>query len=238
MSLSAHSELCPGATGMPRKCRLTVLWLHVLVLVATAAGTGAAELTQQRRPWPVDLHASHIAEAARRFEIPPRWIRAVLQVESAGNVRAVSSAGAMGLMQIMPETWTSLRARYRLERDPFAPRDNILAGAAYLREMHDRYGRIDAMLAAYNAGPGRYDEFVARGRPLPAATTAYVAAVLSRLGREFEPSAARRQSAPRPSWCGAALFARSKDGRDGASPRGAADSLFPRSNRQVGIDKP
>lgn len=235
MSLCAYPNLCPGATGTLRKCsRSPVLWLHLLVLVATAAGTRAAEPTQQQRSWLVDLHATHIAEAARRFDIPPRWIRAVLQVESAGNVRAVSSAGAMGLMQIMPETWTALRIRYRLAHDSFAPRDNILAGAAYLREMHDRYGRIDAMLAAYNAGPGRYDEFITRGRPLPAATIAYVAAVHSLLEGEFEPSAARRQSASPPSWRGAALFARSKEERDGGLPRGAADSLFPRSNRQVG----
>ncbi|MFE0018374.1 lytic transglycosylase domain-containing protein [Mesorhizobium sp. NPDC059054] len=235
MSLSACLSLCLGATGTPRKCsRPPVLWLHVLVLVATAAGTRAAEPTPQQRPWSVDLHASHIAEAGRRFDIPLPWIRAVLQIESAGNVRAVSSAGAMGLMQIMPETWTSLRIRYWLAQDPFAPRDNILAGTAYLREMYDRYGRIDAMLAAYNAGPGRYDEFITRGRPLPAATIAYVAAVLSLLEREFGPSAARRQSASPSGWRGAALFARSKEERDGGLPRGAADSLFPRSNRQVG----
>ncbi len=96
-----------------------------------------------------------------------------MRVESAGNVRAVSSAGAMGLMQIMPATWAELRIRHRLGADPFDPRDNILAGAAYLREMHDRYGS-PGFLAAYNAGPGRYEEYLA-GRPLPAETRAYVA---------------------------------------------------------------
>ena len=91
-----------------------------------------------------------------------------MRVESAGKTRAVSSAGAMSLMQIMPATWGQLRARNGLGSDPFDERDNIMAGAAYLREMHDRYGNASAMLAAYNAGP-------ARGRPLPAETVGYLA---------------------------------------------------------------
>lgn len=120
-------------------------------------------------------YAPHVAEAALRFGIPEAWIWAVLRVESAGNARAVSSAGAMGLMQIMPGTWAQLRARHGLGTDPFDVRDNIMAGAAYLREMHDRYGNPSAMLAAYNAGPGRYDDHLSRGRPLPAETVAYLA---------------------------------------------------------------
>jgi len=96
-----------------------------------------------------------------------------MRVESAGDVHAISSAGAMGLMQVMPATWAEQRVRHRLGSNPYDPRDNILAGAAYLREMHDRYGS-PGFLAAYNAGPGRYEEYLA-GRPLPAETRAYVA---------------------------------------------------------------
>ena len=59
--------------------------------------------------------------------------------------------------------------------DPFDVRDNIMAGAAYLRQMHDRYGNATAMLAAYNAGPGRYDDYLSRGRPLPPETVGYLA---------------------------------------------------------------
>ena len=59
-------------------------------------------------------------------------------------------------MQIMPQTWAELRARYGLGTDPYDPHDNILAGAAYIRELHDRYG-APGFLAAYNAGPGRYE---------------------------------------------------------------------------------
>ena len=119
--------------------------------------------------------AAHVAEAARRFGIPEGWIWAVIRVESRSNPRAVSPAGAMGLMQLMPATWATLRGRYGLGADPFDPHDNIVAGAAYLRAMHDRYGDPTAMLAAYNAGPGRYDDYLSRGRPLPAETIAYVA---------------------------------------------------------------
>ena len=68
----------------------------------------------------------------------------------------------------------------RLGGNPYDPRDNILAGAAYLREMHDRYGS-PGFLAAYNAGPGRYEEYLA-GRPLPAETRAYVATLASIVG--------------------------------------------------------
>ncbi|WP_395447966.1 lytic transglycosylase domain-containing protein [Aminobacter sp. UC22_36] len=121
---------------------------------------------------PSDPYAAHIAEASRRFAVPAAWIRAVIGKESAGDERAVSSAGALGLMQIMPGTWYELRARWPLGQDPFDPRDNILAGTAYLREMHDRFGS-PGFLAAYNAGPARYEAYLA-GRPLPAETLAYV----------------------------------------------------------------
>jgi hypothetical protein len=79
-------------------------------------------------------------------------------------------------MQIMPETWAHLRVRYDLGADPYDPHDNILAGAAYLRELHDRYGS-PGFLAAYNAGPTRYEDHLMTGRPLPAETRAYVADV-------------------------------------------------------------
>ncbi len=96
-----------------------------------------------------------------------------MQAESAGDVHAVSPKGAMGLMQIMPATWEELRARYGLGDDPFKPRDNILAGAAYLREMLDHFGK-KGFLAAYNAGPARYKEYLAKGRPLPRETADYL----------------------------------------------------------------
>jgi len=114
-----------------------------------------------------------VRQAAERNAIPATWVRAVLQVESAGDPHAVSGAGAMGLMQLMPGTWKDVRRTLNLGADPFDPHDNIVAGAAYLRWLHDRYGD-EGFLAAYNAGPGRYDEHLASGRPLPGETISYV----------------------------------------------------------------
>lgn len=125
-------------------------------------------MTSSADPWSV-----HVREAAKRFGIPERLLRAVMHVESVGAVHAVSSKGAMGLMQIMPATWDELRARYHLGDDPFQPRDNILAGAAYLSEMLHRFGR-SGFLAAYNAGPMRYQQHLTTGRPLPRETIDYV----------------------------------------------------------------
>jgi hypothetical protein len=99
-----------------------------------------------------------------------------MQLESGGDERAISPKGALGPMQIMPRTWVALSVRYGLGIDPFNPRDNIMAAAAYLREMHDRFGS-PGFLAAYNAGPERYEQRLATGRPLPAETQAYLAAL-------------------------------------------------------------
>jgi hypothetical protein len=101
----------------------------------------------------------------------------------------------MGLMQIMPETYAELRFRYHLGADPYEPRNNILAGAAYLREMHDRFGP-DGFLAAYNAGPGRYDDYLKRGRPLPEETRNYVAALAPMIGVPFIPRHTESGSTP------------------------------------------
>jgi membrane-bound lytic murein transglycosylase B len=105
-----------------------------------------------------------------------------MQIESGGDARAVSPQGAMGLMQIMPQTWFTLRRRYDLGTDPYDPRDNITAGAAFLRELHDRYGD-HGFLAAYNAGPSRYEEYLASGHALPPETRSYIEAVAALIDR-------------------------------------------------------
>ena len=127
-----------------------------------------------------------IDEASRRFHIPAQWIRAVMRAESSGDACAVSVKGAIGLMQIMPATYEQLRLKHALGPDPFNPRDNILAGAAYLSEMFERYGE-DGFLAAYNAGPQRYEDHL-HGRPLPAETIDYVAEIALKLGLERLPA--------------------------------------------------
>lgn len=148
----------------------------VPAMLTMAPSAGAVE-TGAARPY-----AAPVAEAARRFGIPEVWIWRVMYVESRGNPRAVSRAGAMGLMQIMPATWSTLSARHGLGGDPFDARSNILAGAAYLRAMWDRYRDVSLMLAAYNAGPGRADAYAAGRRRLPAETMAYVAEIAPLLG--------------------------------------------------------
>jgi soluble lytic murein transglycosylase-like protein len=117
-----------------------------------------------------------IVEAPVRFSISQISIRAVMCHESGGIVRIVSPKGAIGLMQVMPQTYFELARRYGLGLDPFNPRDNILAGTAYLREMQDRFGS-PGFLAAYNAGPRRYEQHLSSGRPLPDETIAYMANV-------------------------------------------------------------
>lgn len=124
-----------------------------------------------------------IAESSIRFGIPRAWIERVMRTESGGHVllggRPITSkAGAMGLMQLMPGTWTELRARLSLGHNPHDPRDNILAGTAYLRLMYDRFG-YPGLFAAYNAGPARYADYLANRKPLPAETRAYLGKVTS-----------------------------------------------------------
>lgn len=174
------ARIKPVVGGRIALRRAALFLLSGLILAAPVASTAHAQQTPVERPSRSDPYGPYIAEAAQRFGVPEAWIRAVMRVESAGDVRAISSAGAMGLMQVMPATWADLRARHRLGANPYDPRDNILAGAAYLREMHDRYGS-PGFLAAYNAGPGRYEEYLA-GRPLPAETRAYVAALAPIIG--------------------------------------------------------
>ena len=170
----------PAVGGRITLRRAALFLLSGLILAAPGASPAGAQQAPIERPSRSDPYGEYIAEAAQRFGVPEAWIRAVMRVESAGDVRAISSAGAMGLMQIMPATWADLRIRHQLGGNPYDPRDNILAGAAYLREMHDRYGS-PGFLAAYNAGPGRYEESLA-GRPLPAETRAYVATLAPIVG--------------------------------------------------------
>ena len=128
-------------------------------------------------PW-----GPYIREASTRFDMPEKWIRSLMKAESGGRQYAAngqlitSHAGAMGLMQVMPGTYDELRERHNLGDDPFHPRDNILAGVAYMREMYDIYG-APGFLAAYNAGPGRLDDYLTNNRALPDETRRYVAII-------------------------------------------------------------
>ena len=164
------------------------------VLVLTCKAQAASGFT-------VD-HA--IAEASDTFAIPQSWIRAVIAVESAGNAGALSRSGAIGLMQLMPGTWTVLRERLHLGANPFDPRDNVIAGAALLRELYDRFGP-GGFLAAYNASPERYLAYLTQGRPLAEETRRYLAHIAPLLG---DAELGRAVAAPgtSPNWQAATLF--------------------------------
>lgn len=137
---------------------------------------------------PGDPWGPYIHEAAGRFRVPELWVREVMRQESGGQLfhnggLTTSPVGAMGLMQVMPETYAGLHDRYGLGDDPYDPHNNILAGTAYIREMYDRYGS-PGFLAAYNAGPHRVDDFLAGNGRLPSETVNYVASIAPRLGAQ------------------------------------------------------
>jgi soluble lytic murein transglycosylase-like protein len=126
-----------------------------------------------------------IRAAAADAGIPAAMVKAVIHAESAFNRTAVSRAGAMGLMQLMPGT-----ARELGVSDPFRAEQNVQGGARYLRHLHDRFGNWTHTLAAYNAGPTAVDRY--QGVPPYAETQQYVRRVLTYYRRyhgDFSPRA-------------------------------------------------
>lgn len=165
----------------------------------------AAAVQPVEVPPSASIYAAYIEEAAQKSGLPAILIRTVMGTESAGNIRAISPKGAMGLMQLMPRTWEGLRRQFNLGSDPFDPHDNILAGAYYLRALYDTYGP-GGFLAAYNAGPGRWKNHRDTGQPLPAETRAYVVAITQKLGPAALNVAPGSTQPRRPSWMEATLF--------------------------------
>jgi hypothetical protein len=162
------------------------------LLLAACASTPP----EQRTFDPSDPWGAHIAAASERFNVPEVWIREVMWVESRGNTHlngglTTSHAGAMGLMQVMPGTWDYLTRRYNLGSNPHDPAMNIMAGTAYIAEMHEEFGS-PGFLYAYNAGPGRYRQFLEEGRVLPDETIRYVALISPRITGRY-PNGVRRE---------------------------------------------
>lgn len=166
-----------------------------------AAAVVALLLASPARADPVAQWQPHVAEASARFGVPADWIERVIRAESGGHTMLggqpiTSHAGAMGLMQLMPGTWAEMRARLRLGSDPHNPRDNILAGTAYLRMMYDRFGH-PGMFAAYNAGPGRYADYLAGRSRLPGETVAYIRTITGESDAPVSQRPVGRLTAPR-----------------------------------------
>ena len=183
--------------------------LAILGVLATGNATTLAASAPPTRVSSSEVSitvADLIQDASRRFAMPARWIAEVMQVESRGRAEVVSPKGAIGLMQVMPSTYATLAARFGLGADPWNPRDNVLAGAAYLREMYDRYGTT-GMLAAYNAGPGRWEDHLSRKRPLPDETVRYIARLGPVVGGNVAPLPALDSRAVRPMPMIAPIFA-------------------------------
>jgi len=161
-------------------------WTAAVEHLAPLPQSTFAQETQMNAHQLIDRWTPVITEASARFNVPATWIRAVVQMESGGRTMLgerrpiVSPAGAMGLMQLMPGTYKLMSAQFRLGANPFNPRDNIYAGAAYLHQLYQHYG-YPAMFAAYNDGPGNLEQRLTRGRILPLETRNYVNRIVTAL---------------------------------------------------------
>lgn len=170
VAICAAFGVAPAALAQPQAANASIG-------TEIASGTSA----------PVSRWTGYIREASRRFGIAEDWIKAVMRIESGGHNNSAdglpmtSRAGAMGLMQLMPETWHDMQKQYGLGSDPYDPHDNVLAGTAYLRWLYQRYG-FPKMFAAYNAGPGTLDQSTAGVRDLPAETRNYMRGISRILG--------------------------------------------------------
>jgi hypothetical protein len=192
----------PVPAGTSRVARLSAGCASLALLAACSAGGNRVAMGPSTNYYVA--HASHsyqppgpqgdpwgpyIQAASQRFDVPGNWIRQVMRVESGGNEYTggqltVSAAGAMGLMQLEPETYREMAARYGLGSDPFNPYDNIMAGTAYIHEMYSVYGS-PGFLAAYNAGPGRLDAYINYHEPLPQETKTYVAMIAPNIQGDY-----------------------------------------------------
>jgi len=194
VALGPRAEGKSAMRGLFAKLRLGAGLAALGLLAACASHNSHLSASQQASEYkdnargsyappgpPSDPWGPYVVEASRRFDVPPSWIRNVMHVESGGNLYVqgqlvTSGVGAMGLMQLMPQTYQELESQYGLGDDPYNPHDNIMAGTAYLREMYDLFGS-PGFLAAYNAGPQRLNQYLTDGRPLPAETTHYLAMI-------------------------------------------------------------
>jgi len=141
---------------------------------SAGADAAAAPLAAADDPLPENPTIGAIIDkASQRYGVDAGLIRAIIKQESNFNPRAVSSAGAQGLMQLMPATARGLGVS-----DSFDPEQNVMAGTRFLKDMLRRYGgNLDDALAAYNWGPGNVDRHGSASAHLPRETREYLAKV-------------------------------------------------------------
>ncbi len=152
--------------------------------VIRAYGNGGTEASNNRHVGTDNhssVHASNldtvIEEASRLYCVDTKLIRSVIEVESGFNPKAVSEKGAMGLMQLMPETASELGVK-----DPYDARENVLGGTRYLKMLLDRYeGNTNLALAAYNWGMGNLEK---KPDGLPQETMAYIEKVRAGMNKK------------------------------------------------------
>lgn len=163
-----------------RRCA-HILALGALAVLAACAGPRRNYAPPVASDNALNQWTPYVQEASHRFTIPQAWIRAIMRQESGGHqylhghlTRSIH--GAVGLMQIKPDTYAELADRYHLGSDPYDPHDNIMAGSGYIRELYDRFGSPD-FAGAYSCGPQCMSNHRTRGAPLPSFAVAYLAAV-------------------------------------------------------------
>lgn len=161
------------------KCLIIAVSAAAVGVSSTSARAQAVAQFDNETTAGLQVLQPFIDEASDRFGVLEAWIRAIIAAESGGRTTVngepiTSRAGAIGPMQIMPRTYGELRLRYGLGPDPADPKQNILAGTAYLKELYERFGRA-GVFAAYNAGPERYQAYLDGNQSLPEETRAYLA---------------------------------------------------------------
>jgi soluble lytic murein transglycosylase len=160
-------RLPPVSAGPPRAAVAPAVREAEVAAIASALSRRPTGLTAGE----VDAVARTVVGEAHRHALEPSLVLAVMHVESRYYNFAVSPVGAIGLMQVMPETGEELAARLGIHwvgpQTLFDPTVNIRLGVAYLRELSDRYGSLPTALAAYNWGPGRIDRRLRLGTAMP-----------------------------------------------------------------------
>ncbi|HRQ82687.1 MAG TPA: transglycosylase SLT domain-containing protein, partial [Azospirillaceae bacterium] len=171
--------------------------------LSSATIKGTAPVSGGVRAWD-----DPISRLAAQYGVPADFVRRIMQQESGGRSDLVSSAGAVGAMQVLPRTFSEVAKRYGIAGTVNDPAANLEAGVAYLSEQLRAFGSQD--LAAYNAGPGRVRQYLDAARPLPTETRNYMSAVAG--GAGVTPGAGLRQAAD-----DADLYARALDRLRGAN---------------------